>query len=221
MSDNKTNYGVGMTLIMGEKPSPERLQRVGAIAHAFDIPHTDPMMAIIAAFECYYGAFSQFPKEITERITKAADEAANSAAVQAKAQITEAVAALVPSVERAVGNAAATTVKRLQIGRSIFTIWAGLCVLGLVFGFGWLAGSHVFSSLQNHVISLGTFWEETGWGIGVGIVSLGLMVFGLTYYLSDTQHDAKLKQIQLIMAGVGFLGFLALVLHQVGLMGNL
>lgn len=59
-----------MSLISGGEVTPQQVQRVQALAHALDIPNSDPMLPILIALDAYHGAFSTMPQDA---IKQAAD----------------------------------------------------------------------------------------------------------------------------------------------------
>ncbi len=83
-----------MSLITGEEPSPQQVQKVQALAHALDIPKNDPMLPILIALDSYHGAFSTLPEK--NRI--AANEAAEMSAKMAKQHIDRVMAQAVTEV---------------------------------------------------------------------------------------------------------------------------
>ncbi|MHB1642304.1 MAG: hypothetical protein ACYCS8_06545 [Acidithiobacillus sp.] len=176
MSDLRTSIG----LITGAEPSPETLQRVQAIAHALDIPAHDAMFPILVMLDSYHGAFSTLPAAVAASNKQAAEQAAQQAAAQAQAEVNKAVAALVPTVEQAVGRAAAGAVRRIQFGRSMFSLVAAMLVLAVALGLGWVAGAHIFTAAQNKIIPWSLFWDKTAWGIGLGVAAGSLLLYALT-----------------------------------------
>ncbi len=167
-------------LITGAEPSPQTLQRVLAIAHALGIPANDAMFPILVMLDSYHGAFSKLPADIAASNKQAAEQSARQAAAQAQAEVNKAVAALVPTVEQAVGRAAAGAVRRIQFGRSMFSLVAAMLVLAMAFGLGWVAGAHIFTAAQSKIIPWSIFWDKTAWGIGLGVAAGSLLLYALT-----------------------------------------
>ena len=129
---------------------------------AWELIRNDPMLAVIAALDVYHGAYSRLPAEVAKGCNDAAKSAADTASTLAQTNMNNAVAQLVPSVEQAVEKAAKTAVQRIKIGTSLFTIWFGMCSLGVMFGVGWLAGAHILGAFQDKTITGETFWQYTG-----------------------------------------------------------
>lgn len=167
-------------LITGTEPTPQTLQRVQAIAHALGIPANDAMFPILVMLDSYHGAFSKLPAAVAESNKLAAEQSARQAASQAQAAVNKAVAALVPTVEQAVGRAAVGAVRRIQFGRSMFSIVAAMLVLAVAFGLGWVAGAQILEAAQNKSISWALFWNATQWGIGLGVAAGSLLLYALT-----------------------------------------
>ena len=174
------NLPEAMKLITGTEPTPEQIQRVQAIAHSLDMSMKDAMFPILVALDQYHGIYTRLPGEVAASTKDLTTAAANNAATQAQAAVNKAVAALVPSVENAVSKAAASAVKRIQIGRSMISIWMGLIVIGLAFTLGWLAGNHILNQWQSGKLPFSDVLQMTQWGIGIGLVAPVFLVIGMT-----------------------------------------
>jgi hypothetical protein len=212
---SKVNVGALIKELSGQEPTPADVNRIEAIAHRMGIDRDDPYMPMLAVLEWYHGAYSRLPAEVAQGCTAAAKNAADTASTLAQTNMNNAVAQLVPSVEHAVEKAARTAVQRIKIGTSLFTIWFGMCSLGLMFGVGWLAGAHIFAALHDKDITVENFWQYTGWGIGIGITSPGLLIFGVTDYLNSSE---KITAFQVLMTGLGVCGILILFLRVLGIL---
>ena len=72
-----------ISLISGSEPTPHQVQRVQAIAHALDIPNSDPLLPILVALDQYHSVFGELP----EKMKVAADAVAKEAAENTKHQV--------------------------------------------------------------------------------------------------------------------------------------
>ncbi|CDW96497.1 MULTISPECIES: hypothetical protein [unclassified Thiomonas] len=167
-------------LITGAEPTPQTLQRVQAIAHALGIPANDAMFPILVMLDSYHGAFSKLPADVAASNKQAAEQSARQAAAQAQAEVNKAVAALVPTVEQAVGRAAAGAVRRIQFGRSMFSLVAAMLVLAVAFGLGWVAGAQILYTAEAGKLAWSMFLTQSGSGIGLGVAAGSLLLYALT-----------------------------------------
>jgi len=124
------NLPEAMKLITGTEPTPEQIQRVQAIAHSLDMSMKDAMFPILVALDQYHGIYTRLPGEVAASTKDLTTAAANNAATQAQAAVNKAVAGLVPSVEKAVADAAAKAVKRVEIGTGMLWVWLGMVAMG-------------------------------------------------------------------------------------------
>lgn len=173
-----------LKLVLGREPRPEEIQHSLAVAQAFGIPPDDPMFAIFAGLDIYHGTFSRLPQAVAKAVDKSAQIAAKNAASQAEAELTKAVAQLVPSVENAVTKAADRAMDRVRVMDSAITFWAILCVVAVVFMFGFGLGNRIFTMVQNGTLSGYQFWEYTKWGVAVGIAAPMLMLIAMADWLN-------------------------------------
>jgi hypothetical protein len=126
--------------ITGQEPSPEQIQRIMSIAHTLDIPSGDPMLAVMAIMDAYYGSISNVPKSMSEQADKAAKTAANNA----QQQVTVAVTNLLGTVSDKISEVAKESISRTQNRADIQTlvaVFAVTCVYtAFVTSFAFLAG---------------------------------------------------------------------------------
>jgi len=165
--------------LLGRQPTDDERQKLYRTKDAFELKDNDAFWLIIMALQHYELLHENIPASIA----KAAKISAENAAEQAQAHLEEAVAALVPTVEIAVGKAAAAAVNnalgRLQLGRSIFSAWLAMIVVGVAFGLGWIFGSHIMALWQSGTVKAFEFWRITGLGIGVGLAAPAFLLIGL------------------------------------------
>lgn len=163
--------------LLGRQPTDADRQQLYRVRDALGLKNNDALWLVLMALQHYESLYGKIP----EKISRSATIAAQSSAEQAKAQVTEAVAALVPSVEHAVERAAADAVSRIRLGSSLISIWAATVILGLVFGLGVLLGSGFFHTLTSKTLAMSwsQFLAQTSWGIGIGSAIPGLLMLGL------------------------------------------
>ena len=177
MSELEASFGK----LLGRQPTDEDRQQLYRVRDALQLKDNDALWLVLMALQHYQTLYAGIPDSISE----AAKAAAGSSAAQAQSEISTAVAALVPTVENAVGKAATAAVdravNRIQWGRSVFTVWLAMIVLGMAFGFGWLSGAHVWLSFSTGGLSAYDFWDYTGWGIGAGIATPVFLILGFHF----------------------------------------
>jgi hypothetical protein len=213
---NDVNVGEVMKLISGKEQSPEQVHRIQAIAHSMGIDRNDPMLAVIAALDVYHGAYSRLPAEVAKGCNDAAKSAADTASTLAQTNMSNAVAQLVPTFEKKFSEAAASAVDRIQLGRSLLSIFLGMAALGGFFLVGVLLGSHVVTELQNHQLTIDQTWHELAWGTGLGIASPLLLI----YFLLRSWDGARPFNWMEVVAGLlGIGGVFTLLLHQLAFFG--
>lgn len=123
-----TDLRAAIREIGGKEPTPEQIQRIQAIAHSLGIARNDPMLAILTALECYYGAFSAFP----EKAQHAANAAAESAERQAKVTVDRAVRESIASDLRPAVSQALEAVAHQVSGKRMFQWGAGAVAVAFI-----------------------------------------------------------------------------------------
>jgi len=113
--------------ITGQEPSPEQIQRIMSIAHTLDIPSGDPMLAIMAIMDAYYGSIATVPKAMAEQ----ADKAASVAASKAQQQVNVAVSGLLGTVSDKIAQVAKESISRTQDRADWITLTIEFVIVGL------------------------------------------------------------------------------------------
>lgn len=185
--------------LLGRQPTDADRQNLYRVRDALGLKNNDALWLVLMALQSYDERY----KAIPAKIEKAAHDAAAGAAGQAQAQVNMAVAALVPTVEKAVEKAATGAVQRVQLGASMFSLWAGTLMLALAIGLGWVLGSGIFAAAQAKQITWTQFFDQTGWGIGIGSSIPGLLA------LSLSGEDMKGWQWGTLAAAIGGMALLA------------
>ena len=104
-----------ISLISGGEPTPHQVQRVQAIAHALDIPNSDPLLPILVALDQYHGVFGELP----EKMRRAADAVAKEAAEKTKHQVNLGLVAAIHSMGPQIGEALTEHAQALtHVGRA-------------------------------------------------------------------------------------------------------
>jgi hypothetical protein len=162
--------------VTGQKPNPERVRRIHAIAHAADIPAGDAMFPILVALDAYYGAITGVPERITNAarqtvgvLDKVTETAAKQAVAKVEDKIEGAVSALAPAVNDAVKDAAKGAVTSMMVELDLLNVIFGAIVAAVIFAAGVLEGAGILRVLMWGRVDLTEFTRQVGWGIGLGI----------------------------------------------------
>lgn len=121
---------LGIALITGSEPTADQIQRVMAIAHALDMPQSDPLLPFLAALESYRSVIASAP----EAMERAAAEATSAAITRAEENLAATIERTGVTMERV----ARDSINRVM--SSHVTRWlAGACGFAIVaVGIVWL-----------------------------------------------------------------------------------
>ncbi len=129
-----------ISLISGGEPTPHQVQRVQAIAHALDIPNSDPLLPILVALDQYHGVFGELP----EKMRRAADAVAKEAAEKTKHQVNLGLVAAIHSMGPQIGEALTEHAQALtHVGRAKWiggTVIVSMLAITIAFWSGHVAG---------------------------------------------------------------------------------
>ena len=130
-------------LISGGEPTPLQVQRVQAIAHALDIPNSDPLLPILVALDQYHGVFGELP----EKMRLAADAVAKEAAENTKHQVNLGLVEAIHKMGPQIGDALVDHAKALnQVDRAKWVGGAVVVVVAALVAFGWITHATGYSS---------------------------------------------------------------------------
>lgn len=132
-----------ISLISGSEPTPHQVQRVQAIAHALDIPNSDPLLPILVALDQYHSVFGELP----EKMKVAADAVAKEAAENTKHQVNLGLVAAIHNMGPQIGDALVDHAKALnQVDRAKWIGGAVVVVVAAFAAFGWITHTTGYSS---------------------------------------------------------------------------
>ena len=124
-----------ISLISGSEPTPHQVQRVQAIAHALDIPNSDPQLPILVALDQYHSVFGELP----EKMKVAADAVAKEAAENTKHQVNLGLVEAIHNMGPQIGDALVDHAKALsQVDRAKWIGGMVVVVVMVLTAFGWL-----------------------------------------------------------------------------------
>jgi hypothetical protein len=213
---SKVDVGALIKELSGQEPTPADVNRIEAIAHRMRIDNDDPYMPMLVVLEWYHGVYSRLPAEVAQGCTAAAKNAADTASTLAQTNMSNAVAKLVPTFEKKFSEAAAAAVERIQLGRSLLSIFVGMTTLGGFFLVGALLGAHVLDKLHDGDFNMAQASHELAWGTGLGIASPLLLIY---FLLRSWEGARRLNWMEVVTGLLGIGGFVTLLLHQLASFG--
>jgi hypothetical protein len=168
----------GIFELTGKNATSVEIQKLMAIASAMDIKTNDPLLMLFMVLEHYNSLY----KEAPENIKHAVNVASSAAVINANVAVSNAVASLIPSMQKVVNDAAKQTLVKVQIGASMITIYAGIVIVGMVFMLGLMYGTGIESALNKQLITIQQFWLMTATSIASGIAIIGTIILSATWW---------------------------------------
>lgn len=194
--------------ITGAEPTDQQIQKVMAIAHALDMPANDPMIPVLAMLDAYHGIYTRLPDDVAVSVSKVSKDAATIA----ESDMVTAVAQLVPTVSKAVSDAAKDTVNRIQIGNSLWTVWSSTIFVGIILVLGFICGADVYGSYMSKSISLAEFWKIIEWSVACGLGLPTLTILSLLLF--STGNRSEIQTWFAYITGIaGLIMYLAIVMN--------
>ena len=184
--------------ILGREPDDNDRQQLFRIMQAMGVQDNDAIYSIALLLYSYEEKIGRIP----DQIKKAAQEqqealkaGAELAANQAQAGINDSVLALLPNIradiKSVVGRSASTAIKRIELGRGMFSIWSGgLVAAGLII-LGILIDSGVYRYVFTHPKQVQAFQTMYGWQIVIALVLPPFLGLGLYAIENDYSSESK------------------------------
>lgn len=184
--------------ILGREPDDNNRQQLFRIMQAMGVQDNDAIYSIALLLYSYEEKIGRIP----DQIKKAAQEqqealkaGAELAANQAQAGINDSVLALLPNIradiKSVVGRSASTAIKRIELGRGMFSIWSGgLVAAGLII-LGILIDSGVYRYVFTHPKQVQAFQTMYGWQIVIALVLPPFLGLGLYAIENDYSSESK------------------------------
>lgn len=184
--------------ILGREPDDNDRQQLFRIMQAMGVQDNDAIYSIALLLYSYEEKIGRIP----DQIKKAAQEqqealkaGAELAANQAQAGINDSVLALLPNIradiKSVVGRSASTAIKRIELGRGMFSIWSGgLVAAGLII-LGILIDSGVYRYVFTHPKQVQAFQTIYGWQIVIALVLPPFLGLGLYAIENDYSSESK------------------------------
>ena len=184
--------------ILGREPDDNDRQQLFRIMQAMGVQDNDAIYSIALLLYSYEEKIGRIP----DQIKKAAQEqqealkaGAELAANQAQAGINDSVLALLPNIradiKSVVGRSASTAIKRIELGRGMFSIWSGGLVAAGLIVLGILIDSGVYRYGFAHPKQVQAFQTIYGWQIVIALVLPPFLGLGLYAIENDYSSESK------------------------------
>jgi len=170
----------------GKEATTEDVLRFERLTATLETTPNDALLAVLVALDHYETLYGKIPASIKD----AAQKAATSAAEQAQAEVNKAVAALIPSVEKAVADGARNAIVVQSVGKSAITLILASLIIGAVFATGVLYGARILDYAAKGHLTWGYFLSNIGWTIAAGAAVPGmLMLFAANFEEEKTWYQ--------------------------------
>ena len=184
--------------ILGREPDDNDRQQLFRIMQAMGVQDNDAIYSIALLLYSYEEKIGRIPDQIKkagQEQQEALKAGAELAANQAQAGINESVLSLLPNIradiKSVVGRSASTAIKRIELGRGMFSIWSGgLVAAGLIL-FGILIDSGVYRYWLMSSKKILDFQTIYGWQIVIALVLPPF--FGLGLYAIENDYSSESK----------------------------
>jgi hypothetical protein len=184
--------------ILGREPDDNDRQQLFRIMQAMGVQDNDAIYSIALLLYSYEEKIGRIPdqiKQAAQEQQEALKAGAELAANQAQAGINDSVLALLPNIradiKSVVGRSASTAIKRIELGRGMFSIWSGgLVAAGLII-LGILIDSGVYRYVFTHPKQVQAFQTMYGWQIVIALVLPPFLGLGLYAIENDYSSESK------------------------------
>jgi hypothetical protein len=135
---------------------------------------------------------------------------ADVAAIQAQDRINSSVLELLPNIradiKKTVGQSASTAIRRLELGRGMFSLWGGGMIAAALIILGILIDSGVYRLLLTNPKQVQNFQTIYGWQVAIALSLPPFLGLGLYALENDYSSESKFVGWLIIIASVtGFL----------------
>lgn len=184
--------------ILGREPDDNDRQQLFRIMQAMGVQDNDAIYSIAILLYSYEEKIGRIPDEIKkagETQQAALRAGAELAANQAQAGINDSVLALLPNIradiKSVVGRSASTAIKRIELGRGMFSLWGGGMIASALIILGILIDSGVYRSLLANPKQIQSFQTIYGWQIVIALVLPPFLGLGLYAIENDYSSESK------------------------------
>jgi hypothetical protein len=214
----------GAERYLRRKLTDSEIQQLIHASDSFKLGNNDALWIVISMLEAnkwslgetlesYRGEFAAIPVQIK----KAADAereslkaTADVAAIQAQDRINSSVLGLLPNIRadinKTVGQSASTAIRRLELGRGMFSLWGGGMIAAALIILGILIDSGVYRLLLTNPKQVQNFQTIYGWQVAIALSLPPFLGLGLYALENDYNTESKFVGWLIIIASVfGFL----------------
>jgi hypothetical protein len=214
----------GAERYLRRKLTDEEIQQLIHASNSFKLGNNDALWMVISMLEAnkwslsetlesYRGEFEGIPQQIKEAADAERESlraAADVAAIQAQDQINNSVLALLPNIradiKSVVGRSASTAIRRIELGRGMFSLWGGGMIAAALIILGILIDSGVYRLLLTNPKQVQAFQTIYGWQIAIALSLPPFLGLGLYALENDYSSESKFAGWLIIIASVvGFL----------------
>jgi hypothetical protein len=218
----------GAERYLRRKLTDGEIQQLMHASDSFKLGNNDALWTVISMLEAnkwslgetlesYRGEFEAIPKQIKEAANAERESlkaAGQLATTQVQIQISETVKSLVPTVRDEVGKAASNTIRRIQLGEGILSIWAGAMIASALLVAGILLGAGVFHNFISHPKQSGVYWTQIGWALEIAVAAP--MLIGLGIYALVADYNSETKFAGWVLISFSIAAFLLPALKVIG-----
>ena len=210
--------------ILGREPDDSDRQQLFRIMQAMGVQDNDAIYSIALLLYSYEEKIGRIPDEIKKAALEqqvALKAGADLGAIQAQERINDSVLALLPNIradiKSVVGRSASTAIRRIELGRGMFSIWSGgLVAAGLII-LGILIDSGVYHDVlldPHNQKKIQIFQANYGWAIAIGLAAPPFLGLGL--YALENDYNTESKFVGWLIIVVSIVGFLVPGLKVMG-----
>jgi hypothetical protein len=225
----------GAERYLRRKLTDSEIQQLMHASDSFKLGNNDALWIVIAmlesnkwslteTLESYRDEFQAIPAQIkraadAERASLKAT--ADLGAIQAQDRINSSVLELLPNIRadisKTVGQSASVAIRRIELGRGMFSIWAGGMIAAALIILGILIDSGVYREVllkPNNQVQIQKFLTNYSWAIAIGLATPPFL--GLGVWMLENTYESQSKFVGWLIIFVSIIGFLVPGLKVMG-----
>lgn len=217
----------GAERYLRRKLTDDEIQQLMHASDSFKLGNNDALWIVISMLEAnkwslgetlesYRGEFAAIPEQIktaadAERASLRAT--ADLGAIQAQDRINSSVLELLPNIRadisKTVGQSASVAIRRIELGRGMFSLWGGGMIAAALIILGILIDSGVYREVllkPNNQVEIQKFITNYSWAIAIGLAAPPFLGLGVWMLENTYESQSKFAGWLIIIASiVGFL----------------
>jgi hypothetical protein len=217
----------GAERYLRRKLTDSEIQQLMHASDSFKLGNNDALWIVISMLEAnkwsltetlesYRDEFQAIPAQI-KRAADAERESlkatADLGAIQAQDRINSSVLELLPNIRadisKTVGQSASVAIRRIELGRGMFSIWAGGMIAAALIILGILIDSGVYREVllkPNNQVQIQKFLTNYSWAIAIGLATPPFL--GLGVWMLENTYESQSKFVGWLIIFVSIVGFL-------------